>query len=95
MKLPVTIQQTFEPDLLQEIETYAKFQTIPVGETIIRIGQTIRVIPIILNGIVKISRLDDEGSEILMYYVNPMESCAMTFTCCMQLKASEIVKPVK
>lgn len=90
MKLPVTIQQTFEPDLLQEIEAYAKFQTIPVGETIIRIGQTIRVIPIILNGIVKISRLDDEGSEILMYYVNPMESCAMTFTCCMQHKASEI-----
>ncbi len=34
--------------------------------------------------------MDEEGREILLYYVNPKESCAMTFTCCMQQYLSEI-----
>ena len=46
--------------------------------------------PIIVSGIVKVSRLDDQGREILLYYVNSSESCAMTFTCCMEQFPSEI-----
>jgi CRP/FNR family transcriptional regulator len=34
--------------------------------------------------------MDDDGHELLLYYVNPQESCAMTFTCCMQQYPSEI-----
>lgn len=34
--------------------------------------------------------MDDDGRELLLYYVNPNESCAMTFTCCMQQHPSEI-----
>jgi len=46
--------------------------------------------PIVLSGSVKVSRIDDDGKELLLYYVNPNESCAMTFTCCMQQYPSEI-----
>ena len=46
--------------------------------------------PIILSGSVKVSRIDDDGHEILLYYVNQNESCAMTFTCCMQQQLSEV-----
>src|SRR5690242_12762103 len=34
--------------------------------------------------------MDDQGREILLYYVNAQESCAMTFTCCMEQFPSEI-----
>ena len=37
-----------------------------------------------------VSRTEEDGREILLYYVNPNESCAMTFTCCTQQHASEI-----
>jgi len=38
----------------------------------------------------KVSRLDDKLNEIFLYYLNAMEGCAMTFTCCMQQFPSEV-----
>lgn len=34
--------------------------------------------------------MDEEKKELLLYYINANESCAMTFTCCMQQFPSEI-----
>jgi CRP/FNR family transcriptional regulator len=80
----------FEPELVKAIEKHAKLVTVKAGEVILDIGQTVRTMPIILSGTVKVSRIDDDGKELLLYYVNPNESCAMTFTCCMQQYPSEV-----
>lgn len=80
----------FEKELLDEIETNGKEVFVKAGTVILDVGQTIRTMPIILSGSVKVSRTDEEGRELLLYYVNPNESCVMTFTCCMQQQASEI-----
>ncbi len=80
----------FEKDLLDEMEKRGKLQKIKGGDTILDIGQTVRVMPVVLSGIVKVTRMDEEGRELLLYYVNSNESCAMTFTCCMQQFPSEI-----
>jgi len=84
------LNEVFEPNLLKEIEEKARLITVPSGTIILDIGQSIKFIPIILSGTVKISRNDADGRELLLYYVNPLESCALTFTCCMQLHSSEI-----
>jgi CRP/FNR family transcriptional regulator len=60
------------------------------GDTMINMGQTIRAIPLIVSGTVKVSRINDEGQELLLYYVKAGESCAMTFNCCMLAQASVI-----
>ncbi len=80
----------FEPDLVLAIEKHAKLVSIKAGDVILDIGQVVRTMPIILSGSVKVSRIDEDGKELLLYYVNPNESCAMTFTCCMQQYPSEI-----
>jgi CRP/FNR family transcriptional regulator len=80
----------FEPELVNALEEKATPVHIKEGETILDIGQVIRTVPIILSGLVKVSRIDDDGKELLLYYVNSNESCAMTFTCCMQQHVSEI-----
>ncbi len=80
----------FEPELITEIEKVANIIEVKEGNTILDIGQTVRVIPLLLTGILKISRADDAGKELLLYYVHANESCAMTFTCCMQQYPSEI-----
>ena len=80
----------FEPALIDEIVEKGQFKTVPEGEIILEMGQMIRFMPILLKGTAKVSRLDEEGRELLLYYVTPKESCAMTFTCCMQLQHSEI-----
>lgn len=80
----------FEKELLAEIEAKGTIVSAKAGTVILDVGQTVRTMPIILEGSVKVSRTDEEGRELLLYYVNPNESCAMTFTCCMQQRTSEI-----
>lgn len=86
----IFLEETFEFNLLQEIEQYSSFISVKSGETILDVGQTIRFMPIILSGTVKVSRIDEDGRELLLYYLGENESCAMTFTCCMMLNQSEI-----
>ena len=90
MKLSKSLQDSFEPELIKEIEEKSKIVSIKAGETILDIGQTVRTMPIILSGSIKVTRTSEQGHELLLYYVNPAESCAMTFTCCMQQYPSEI-----
>lgn len=90
MNFPESFQYQFEPGLLQEFQKRGKAVSLKAGEVILNIGQTVSMMPLILSGTVKVSRIDEEGRELLLYYVNPNESCAMTFTCCLQQFPSEI-----
>lgn len=90
MNITEQFKHIFEPGLLKELEGKGKYISAKEGDIILDIGQTVRVIPIVLSGSLKISRMDDEGHELLLYYVSPKESCAMTFTCCMQQFPSEV-----
>lgn len=90
MDLTERFKTVFEPDLLKELVQRGKPMFVKAGETILDIGQQVKMMPIILSGSVKITRMDEDGRELLLYYVNPNESCAMTFTCCMQQYPSEV-----
>lgn len=85
-----SFESLFERELVKEIYDTATPMSVKAGDTILDYGQTIRQIPIITKGSVKVLREDEEGRELLLYYVNANESCAMTFTCCMEQSISEI-----
>jgi|SRR5579862_5176866 len=80
----------FESALLAELEEKGMVMDVPAGETMLNPGQTIRAVPLVVSGTFKVSRINDEGQELLLYYVKEGESCAMTFTCCMMAHASVI-----
>lgn len=84
------IKILFEPELMKEINSVAKVVTVKADEVIMDYGQIVRTMPIILSGSIKVYRMDENGKELLLYYVNANESCAMTFTCCMEQRPSEI-----
>ncbi|PKR82316.1 Crp/Fnr family transcriptional regulator [Brumimicrobium salinarum] len=90
MEILDKFKYTFEAPLLEEFKNVAKEVSVKAGDVILDYGQIVRSMPIIASGTVKVSRMDDEGREILLYYVNSQESCAMTFTCCMEQFPSEI-----
>lgn len=83
-------KEQFEPELIKAIEQHASSVHFKAGAIIIDIGQPVKTMPLILNGVIKVSRMSENGDELLLYYVNANESCAMTFTCCMQNFPSEI-----
>lgn len=84
------LQDHFEPALLAELKQYGNIMTIEHGQHIINAGQTLHKMPILLEGSIKVSRIDDDGNELLLYYLEAGETCAMTITCCIQKQASEI-----
>src|SRR6478609_4898917 len=80
----------FESALLTELETNSRTIEVKQGDTLLNIGQTMRAIPLLVSGAIKVSRINEEGQELLLYYVKERESCAMTFNCCMMAHASVI-----
>ncbi len=90
MQIAERYKNIFEPELLQEMEQKARIMEVKANEVIIEIGDSIKVTPILLSGLIRVSRMDEERNEILLYYISSDESCAMTFTCCMQEYPSEI-----
>lgn len=84
------LESVFEPELLKEIEQSGIIQHFKEGDLIMDYGKYIRMMPIILNGTIKVYRLDDDGNEILLYYLSSSESCSMAYSCCIEAKKSEV-----
>lgn len=75
--------------LLEKIEDAASIKDIPKDTEILREGQFVKVIPIVLQGLVKVfSRYKEK--ELLLYYIRPQESCIMSFAASLQNDPSKI-----
>lgn len=91
MNIKEEFKGVFEPDLILEIEKTGKLTHVKAGDKILDIGQSIKQVPLIIEGTVKVSRVDEQGRELLLYYLEPHESCALTLLCCMQQHVSEVL----
>ncbi len=80
-----------EKELQEKILTNGTFKALDPGETLIREGQFISSFPLILKGLIRISRTSEEGNELLLYYLKENEVCAMALTCCMANMRSSIL----
>lgn len=65
-------------ELLLEIRDSCEVVSFTASTQIIRLGQYIQVIPIVLKGVVKVLS-QKEDKEVLLYYIQPNESCVMSF----------------
>ena len=84
------LKPIFEPKLINEIQQFGVWQSYKEGDLIMDYGKYIRMMPIILNGTVKVLRLDENDNEILLYYLSSNESCSMAYSCCVEAKKSEV-----
>ncbi|HUM96789.1 MAG TPA: Crp/Fnr family transcriptional regulator [Chitinophagaceae bacterium] len=90
MSMKEYFQSLFEPELIEAIEKQGNVISVKTDDVVLEAGQTVRAFPFVISGLLKISRPEADGKELLLYYINPGESCAMSFTCCMQQFPSEI-----
>lgn len=68
--------------LLQRLEEKGRWFPFTTGEELIRPGEVIPFLPLITEGTVRIVRVDEEGREILLYFLQPGETCALSLDCC-------------
>ncbi len=80
-----------EKKLQEEILKNGVLKTFETNEPLIREEQFISSFPLILNGLIRISRTSEEGNELLLYYLRQNEVCAMSLTCCMANMKSSIM----
>jgi CRP/FNR family transcriptional regulator, anaerobic regulatory protein len=80
----------FEKGLIEEISKNGEWITFETGDELMSEGKYIRSFPIVLEGLVKVCRRDEESREVLLYYLNPGQVCAMALTCCMGRMQSNI-----
>lgn len=90
MDIKENLLKLFEPGLVEEILEFSKPMTFKEGEVIMDYGRYIRFMPFITKGTIRVLRQDDEGREILLYYLSASESCAMAYTCCISHLKSEV-----
>ncbi|MEO6732562.1 MAG: Crp/Fnr family transcriptional regulator [Ferruginibacter sp.] len=80
----------FEPALIKEMQQFGEIKQFKEGDIIMEYGKYIRMMPIIINGTVKVLRMDENNKEILLYYLSSNESCSMAYSCCVEAKKSEV-----
>ncbi|MDX5585699.1 MAG: Crp/Fnr family transcriptional regulator [Aureibaculum sp.] len=78
----------FEEELIDEIVKVGHFDKIKSGELMINIGEDMTHIPLILNGVVKIIRKEREGEELVLYFLERGDTCAISFVNCINRKKS-------
>ena len=80
----------FEEELLEEINTVGVYRDVSEGSKLIEIGDYIKSMPLLISGAIKILREDDKGDELVLYFLERGDTCAMTLTCCLGDAKSEI-----
>ena len=60
----------FEKELIEEIARVGTLKSVREGEKIIEIGEYVKVMPLLLEGAIKILREDKEGDELLLYFLS-------------------------
>jgi CRP/FNR family transcriptional regulator len=87
------IRKTFpflEKGLVEEIDRVSVLNSLKSEEGMLGEGDYIKSFPMILTGCLRVVRLSEDGNELLLYYLNQGEICAMALTCCMGLQKSNI-----
>lgn len=78
----------FEEQLLDELALAEIIEFNP-GTVILKEHQYVKVIPLVLEGSIKLRKLDPTGREIVFYHIEPGESCILSITSCLNEKESQ------
>ena len=79
---------SFEHALLEELKQLEVVE-IPAGQVVLKENEYIKVIPIVLEGSIKLRKLDPTGREIIFYHIEPGESCILSITSCLNNRESQ------
>lgn len=79
-----------DPKLVDRLLEKGQFSTFEPGKTLMEPGQFVKAVPLVLEGSIKIMRMDEDGKELFLYYLEAGETCALSLTCCSAARPSEI-----
>jgi CRP/FNR family transcriptional regulator, anaerobic regulatory protein len=79
-----------EKELKEQMIQHSQLVDFQVDELLLRPGQYIKVLPLVIEGSVKVIREDEDGNEILLYHIRSGESCAISLSAYLNRDKSEV-----
>jgi len=67
------------PEILRKLAEFGTVKILKEGEVVQNDNSYIKSIPIVIKGSIRVMRIDADGNELLLYYIQPGESCIMSF----------------
>lgn len=78
-----------------EMRAAAQLQFLGGDTLVIGEGEVCRAVPLVLEGVIRVSKVAENGREIVLYRVGPGETCIMSLTCLMADMAYDAVAVVE
>lgn len=92
--IPTALRHYFptlnNPALSESISEKAVLLSIPAGKVLMHSGDLIHLIPLVIKGSIKVVKVDESGHEVLLYYIHPGESCALTLSSALKQEKSRV-----
>lgn len=79
----------FNDELLAILQRECEIIMVPAQEQILRKGQQVKVIPVVLKGLLRVY-ITNEDKELLLYYIKASESCVMSFAAGIKNSTSDV-----
>lgn len=83
------------PELVEKLHQNSIRKEYEAGSVILNENASIRSIPIVVKGTLKVIRTEEDGREILLYYIKAGESCIMSFLGGMHNEISKVKAEVE
>lgn len=80
----------FQQKLYDALKSSAQIIEVPENQVVLKEGYYVNSVPIVLEGLLKVTKRDEE-KEILLYYIEQGESCIMSYSACIFNTVSQIV----
>lgn len=84
----------FENKLIENLEDKAEIKVFEPGELLMKTGQYFKSILLIVDGLIKVYREDEEGHEYFIYYLQPGQACALSMMSASKQEKSEVLGKV-
>ena len=86
----MNLKDIFQSDMVKEIENSGNLKHFEAGDTIVNMDSYIKHIPVVISGSMKVIRTEEDGREILLFYLTPGESCIVSILAGMKNDTSKI-----
>ena len=71
-------QLAISHSLLQEISNIGILQSFKKDTVLLKEDSFVKVIPLVVSGLIKIFKEEENGNEVLLYYIKPGETCIVS-----------------
>ena len=86
---------SFETGLLESLQDNAEIRFFKAGEQLMKTGQYFKSILLVVDGLIKVYREDEEGHEYFMYYLQPGQACALSMINATRQEKSQVMGKVE